>query len=221
MEALIALSLETVSRLTGLSPARLRRWDSSGFFVPGFASPDGRRPRRRVYSLQDLIALHTIVRLMENGVSHRRLRDVVPLIRSVPIDDWRQRQLHVKHGEVMLDGQQIPCASKIYENRTDSDLVSIDMKSLVEEVQQQVQRLSERTPAQIGRVIRDRSIMNGEPILAGTRIPTATVFDYARHGETPAQIVASYPRLTEEDVAAAVAFERERRRRGGDLEATG
>ncbi len=71
MERTVALLLETVSQLTGLSESRLRRWDTTGFFVPSYALPDRRRPHSRIYSLEDFIALQTIVKLMGHGVSHQ------------------------------------------------------------------------------------------------------------------------------------------------------
>jgi uncharacterized protein (DUF433 family) len=221
MEPTVALLLETVSQLTGLSESRLRRWDTTGFFTPSYALPNRRRPHSRIYSLEDLIALQAIVRLLENGVPLRRLRDVVPSIQNVPAGGWDGRRLHVVDGHVYFDQGKAARAAADGSKGSALGIVTIDMASLVREVRQQVRRLSERTPDQIGRLIRDRWTMGGVPILAGTRIPTKMVFDLVRHGETPAEIVASYPRLTEEDVAAAVAFEEQRQQDGDRRRATG
>lgn len=218
METTVALLLETVSQLTGLSESRLRRWDNTGFFTPSYAMPNRRRPHSRIYSLEDFIALQAIVKLMELGVSHQRLRDVVPALKSVPADEWAHRKLYVVQGEVFLDEASATQARRAH---GDADIVTIDMESLVADVRQQLRRRSERTPDQIGRVIRDRWTMGGVPIIAGTRIPTATIYDYVQHGETAAQIIEAYPRLTEEDVTAAVAFESDRRRKSNTIRATG
>jgi uncharacterized protein (DUF433 family) len=217
MEPPVALLLETVSQLTGLSESRLRRWDNSGFFEPSYALPERRRPHSRIYSLEDYIALQAIVRLLENGVPLRRVREIVPALKDVPFDSWNGKRLHVARGEVFLDREELARATAASSEGGVSGIVTIDMASLARDAQRQIQRLSERGPDQIGHVNRDRWIMDGVPVLAGTRIPTKVVVDLVRRGRTPAEIVETYPHLTEDDVTAAVAYEEERRQRDSTL----
>jgi uncharacterized protein (DUF433 family) len=213
MLAAPAFTIDVISRLTGFSEARLRRWDTTGFFTPSYALRDRRKPHSRIFSLEDLIALQVIGRLLESGVPHRRLKTIVPWIKDVPADSWDERRLYVSRGQVFFDFEDAVRAA----DGDISHVVTIDMRSLVADIEKQIQRLSERTPDEIGRVSRNRWIMSGEPVLAGTRIPTATVYAAVRHGDTPLKIVTRYPRLTEEDVAAAVAFEEQRRNHDGAL----
>jgi uncharacterized protein (DUF433 family) len=56
-------------------------------------------------------------------------------------------------------------------------------------------------------VIRRRAIMQGVPIIAGTRIPTETIAWFHDHGYSLGEILENYPRLTPQDVEAAIAFE--------------
>jgi uncharacterized protein (DUF433 family) len=56
------------------------------------------------------------------------------------------------------------------------------------------------------RVTSDPKIVGGEPCIRGTRIHVAVILDSLAEGLTPAQIVDHYPRLSEEDVRAAVAY---------------
>ncbi|HEY3668335.1 MAG TPA: helix-turn-helix domain-containing protein, partial [Polyangiaceae bacterium] len=69
-----------ISRLLGISQARLRTFDRAGV-----VSPTGRRRGRRAYSFSDLIALRTAQSLLEQRV---RLRDVTRAVgalkRSLP-----------------------------------------------------------------------------------------------------------------------------------------
>src|SRR5262245_3004413 len=69
-----------ISRLLGISPARLRTLDRAGV-----VSPTGRRRGRRAYSFSDLIALRTAQTLLDRRV---RLRDVTRAVgalkRSLP-----------------------------------------------------------------------------------------------------------------------------------------
>jgi uncharacterized protein (DUF433 family) len=53
---------------------------------------------------------------------------------------------------------------------------------------------------------RDPRIMGGEAVIKGTRVPLRTVLASLAEGNTPAEIVAAFPSLTEADVRAAIAF---------------
>ncbi len=48
--------------------------------------------------------------------------------------------------------------------------------------------------------------MMGKPVIAGTRITVELILEKLAAGETPEQILAAYPRLTQEGIRAALAF---------------
>ena len=50
------------------------------------------------------------------------------------------------------------------------------------------------------------SIMMGKPVIAGTRIPVELVLEKLAAGETIEQLIKAYPRLTEENIRAALLF---------------
>lgn len=52
----------------------------------------------------------------------------------------------------------------------------------------------------------DPEIMMGKPVIAGTRITVGLILEKLTAGETPEQLVAAYPRLTTEAIAAALDF---------------
>ena len=52
----------------------------------------------------------------------------------------------------------------------------------------------------------DPSIMMGKPVVAGTRITVELILEKLAVGETTEQILAAHPRLTREDILAALAF---------------
>lgn len=56
------------------------------------------------------------------------------------------------------------------------------------------------------RVTIDPSIHHGEPCITGTRVTVSLIVGSIADGDTPAQIVASYPQLTEQDVQAALLY---------------
>ncbi|WFE25847.1 DUF433 domain-containing protein [Solwaraspora sp. WMMD791] len=56
------------------------------------------------------------------------------------------------------------------------------------------------------RISIDHRIMGGEPCIAGTRIPVATVIGLLGHGYSVSEVAAKYPALTEDDILAGLRF---------------
>lgn len=56
------------------------------------------------------------------------------------------------------------------------------------------------------RIVQIPGVCGGQPVLRGTRVPLRTVLDSLAEGATVEQILASFPTLSREDVAAAIAF---------------
>jgi uncharacterized protein (DUF433 family) len=52
----------------------------------------------------------------------------------------------------------------------------------------------------------DPNIMLGKPVIRGTRIPVELVLRKLAEGATEADLLDAYPRLTREDVRAAIAY---------------
>ncbi len=55
-------------------------------------------------------------------------------------------------------------------------------------------------------VLSNPSIMNGKPVIAGTRITVEFILEKLAAGESVEQILEEHPRLTKEAVYAALAF---------------
>lgn len=56
------------------------------------------------------------------------------------------------------------------------------------------------------RIVRERTICGGQPVLKGTRVLLRTVLASLADGDSAADIIRDFPSLTEEDVRAAIAF---------------
>jgi uncharacterized protein (DUF433 family) len=63
-----------------------------------------------------------------------------------------------------------------------------------------------RRPALLDRIIEDPEIMVGKPTVKGTRIPVELVLEQLSYNLDPKELYEAYPRLTEEDVRACIAF---------------
>jgi uncharacterized protein (DUF433 family) len=55
-------------------------------------------------------------------------------------------------------------------------------------------------------IVSDPAVMMGKPVIRGTRITVELILEKLSAGETIQQILESHPRLTEEDIRAALAF---------------
>jgi uncharacterized protein (DUF433 family) len=56
------------------------------------------------------------------------------------------------------------------------------------------------------RIVTDPLILNGKPVIAGTRIPVALILNLLAHGYSVERVVQAYPALTSDDVVAALLF---------------
>jgi uncharacterized protein (DUF433 family) len=55
-------------------------------------------------------------------------------------------------------------------------------------------------------VIRDPSVMSGDPVVRGTRVPAMTIVAYLRAGRTSREIFEDYPTLPVDGIDAVVAW---------------
>jgi len=58
-------------------------------------------------------------------------------------------------------------------------------------------------------IVSDPGVLRGKPRIKGTRIPVSLVLGHLAAGQTPEQIIAEFPDLTPEQIAACLDFARE------------
>ena len=56
------------------------------------------------------------------------------------------------------------------------------------------------------RITVDRKVMLGKPIIRGTRIPVELILRKFSEGATEADLLDAYPRLTRDDIQAAIGY---------------
>lgn len=59
-------------------------------------------------------------------------------------------------------------------------------------------------------IVADPRVRGGAPCFSGTRIPVSTVLHWLSEGWGPERILAEYPQLTPDDIAAGLRFAAER-----------
>ena len=116
-----------ISRLLGLTPARLRTLDKTGV-----VTPSGRRRGRRAYTFSDLIALRTAQALLDK---HVRLRDVTRAVgalkRSLPRVTRPLAELRI-----VSDGQRVVVRTHdgAFEALTGQMVLDFEVKTLRDDV---------------------------------------------------------------------------------------
>jgi tetratricopeptide (TPR) repeat protein len=116
-----------ISRLLGLTPARLRTLDRAGV-----VSPTGRRRGRRAYTFSDLIALRTAQTLLDRKV---RLRDVTRAITKLKNSLPKVTRPLVEL-RIVSDGQRVVVRTQdgAFEPLTGQMLLDLEVKSLRDDV---------------------------------------------------------------------------------------
>jgi uncharacterized protein (DUF433 family) len=205
--SLTAFTADLAAKITGLSVSQLHRWDRTGFFQPSLGDPDRRRPCGKIYSLRDVIALRAIAKVRAAGVPFSEIAKLRDELAPAANGEYRIRFFHIVGKHMFVSSSEALAVAK--SRGLPGVSATIDIDAVIAEVEEGVRRLSERTPDQIGQITSNRWIMSGVPIIAGTRIPTATISWFHDNGYTLAEILENFPRLTAIDVDAAVAFERD------------
>ncbi|MEQ8330680.1 MAG: DUF433 domain-containing protein [Longimicrobiales bacterium] len=197
-------------RLTGLTARQLGYWDKTEFFSPTLLDDHKRRAFGRIYSFRDVVGLRTIA-ILRN--TYR-----LPLQELRRVGEWLQERHDAPWSSLRfaLAGKRVvfidPDADVAVEPRgAGQEVLSVTLEPIADDMRRAADRLRERTPDQIGQLTRNRYVVHNAWVVAGTRIPTEAIWHFHEAGHSPQQIIDEYPRLTPEDVAAAVKFERDRR----------
>lgn len=201
----VALSEDHVSTITGLSKGQLRAWDKRGFFVPRFAYDDRKSSYSRIYSFKDVVGLKTLAQLrQDHKITISKLEVVAQRMETKGFAHWADTRLYVINRQVHF---RDPTSGKI-EGIEDGQLAMLEVIEVINDVTQQVEKLKKRNINKVGKVERHRYVARNSWVVAGTRIPTATIRRYAEAGFTKDQILAEYPTLKLKDVDAALKHEK-------------
>jgi uncharacterized protein (DUF433 family)/DNA-binding transcriptional MerR regulator len=205
----LAFTEEHVCRVTGLSPRQVRYWDRTGVLSPRYGDPDRRRPYSGIYSFRDVVSLRTLAQLRKCGVPLQELRRVGKWLADRYDCPWANLRFYLAGRRVYFDDPDTD--ARVAGQPSGQTVFLINLEAVANETRAAAECLLRRGADQVGRVSRHRYVMHNAPVLAGTRIPTAAIWDFHREGYDVGAILREYPRLQVQDVHAAIAFETERR----------
>lgn len=196
---LIAFSVDHASRVTGLSKARLTRWDRLGFFSAEHLDEEDRgNPYGRVYSFRDLVGLRTLAILTDKyHVPLGELKKAAAELEKRVDRPWSEIPLAVVKRKVVFD---------LDSNPRDADgqsvLKHIPLPTIAEEVADRANALRNRDKSKVGNLERHRYVAHNASVIAGTRIPARAVESFIEEGYSDKAIIAEYPSITGLDIAA-------------------
>lgn len=206
-----AFSAFHVCRLTGLSLRQLSYWDNTEFFSPYYAFENRRSPFSRVYSFEDLVGLRVIAILRnERKIPLQTLRKVAEELSRYHSRPWSGLVLYVVGKAVYF---KEPDTDMIRKVGRPQGVFSLAVDAITTDMQSKADALRIRRADQIGRIERHRNFVHNAWSVAGTRIPTKTIWRYHEAGYDAAAIIKDYPQLTPADVSSAISHEQRLMRR--------
>ena len=210
MAELAAFTADHVCTLTGLSARQLRYWDETGFFSPTLLDEYKRRAFGRIYSFRDVVGLRTIAILRNvHRVPLQELRRVGAWLQDKHDTPWSSLRFALKGRKVVFFDPGVGIA--VEPRGAGQEVLNVDLEPIANEMSAAADRLRDRQPEDVGQVRRNRYVVHNAWVVAGTRIPTAAIWNFHEAGYNPEQIIREYPRLTAADIEAAIEFETRRR----------
>jgi uncharacterized protein (DUF433 family) len=205
---------DQVCSLCGISARQLAYWNQTGFFMPRYVD-DEKRPFNRIYSFRDVVGLRTIGRLRNKyQVPLRDLRRISEDLKQTPDADWSRLVFYEDPIARPTKGRRKGQRGRVYFRHPQTGKIEatspsgqhplFEMKAVIQSVERNLARMNRRTPKQIGKVEQNRYVVRNEPVIAGTRIPTAAVYRLHLAGLSTDAIIGEFPRLTANDVDAAI-----------------
>lgn len=210
MGELLAISGEWVRHLTGLSGRQLQHWEEKGVYAPEFATTD-QQPVDRVYSFADVVALRALAQARA-GLSLQQLRTLGIWLQEHRRRPWSHLRFSVGAGQVFVSN---PETGELAIPTGHAPARIFEMEEFARDTRGQIEQLRTRNGEHVGRIARRRNVMSNAPVIAGTRIPTTTIWDFHEAGYDAEAILREYPQLTLADVQAAISYELRRRKRAG------
>lgn len=211
MAVIMAFTTKDVERLTGLSARVLRYWEQTGVFSPSYVGPEPHKPFRRVYDFRDLVSLRTLALLRRiHHVQLDELRRAGSYLRTYSDYPWSDLRLGVIGTHVAFFD---PESSQWISADPLGQMILIDVEGISKAAEQDARDLVKRDDRTVGKIERNRYVLGNAWVVAGTRIPTSAIQHLHEAGYGERAIIEKYPRLTPDDIVAALAHEKSERHR--------
>jgi DNA-binding transcriptional MerR regulator len=183
-----------VRALAGISQRQLRYW-ARDLALPAIDRQVTARRGVRLYDFDGVLTVLILAKLKERGFSLQYLRQVVAYL--------QREQLRLTELTFAVSGSQLHFQRPDgqWQDAHSSQLVA-DVSLPLEPLRARIRKATERTPDTIGHLERRRGTKGSKELVAGTRVPVATVRRYLDRGVPTAEVLEAFPALAPEDVEA-------------------
>lgn len=205
-----AFTVRQVQRLTGLTERMLRYWEETGVYAASFIDDRPHVPYRRIYNFRDLVGLRTLELLRnKHKVKLDDLRQTGAFLRQYSDHPWSEITFGVMGRRVVF---RFPGAKEwMTAIPAGQTVLSINVEEIAKGAERDAANLGKRSVEDVGRVVRHRHVLGNAWRLAGTRIPTSSVWNLTEAGYDLDAVIDAYPDLRPKDIEAALAHERQTR----------
>lgn len=214
MDSTVArFTADQAATLVGLPRQTLSYWVRHDIIDPAYRDDSGWAGARYLFSFQDLVTLRTLRVLRERGISLKNIQWAATTLQQSFGRPWTTFRLYFYGKEIGFFDPRTNTNDLTSISRPGQKVVLqfVELEPLRLEVQAKVADFEQRKPEEIGAFTRSRTIMGGQTVIAGTRIPPSSVYEYYLAGDSVEQIREAYPTLEVRDIEAAIAFEQKRR----------
>lgn len=198
-------SVPITSVLTGASPRQLGYWRRPTASSSPLLQPTARRSGRYLYSWADVVALRSIVYLRQEK-SLPRIRRAVAELRRLETDEWEHLAQYrlIRTTETIV--VQTPAGDILDLEKAPGTVLD---EVLMEDVLGPYEAHGEEVPAlhrPRPNLTVDPRILNGYPVIAGSRVPFDSVASLADEGAANAEIIELYPSVDPKGIPDAQQF---------------
>jgi uncharacterized protein (DUF433 family) len=203
-EPFLALDANTASKITGISKSQLSDWERRGIVTSSYAHLRSETGSRRAYSYRDILNIRTLSQIRQQlGLPLAEITRAGAYLTTHGKTAWSQLGIGISGKRLVFRNPE----THQWADAPEQAILELNLSTLPDEVTRLVSEALQRDPANSGKIERNRNIMHNAPVVAGTRIPTSTIWVYHEDGYSTEEIIEQYPQLTPEDIEAAIAYE--------------
>lgn len=193
-DTVVAFTEAKVRALAGVSQRQLRYW-ARDLALPAIDRQITERRGVRLYDYNGVLTVMVLAELKKRGKSLQYLRQVASLIEK---EGLRFPELRFATSGSRVHFQR---PNGEWQDAERNQTINADVVPL-SPLREKVERSMKRDPATVGRTEKRRGAMGSKELVAGTRVPVATVRRYLDRGIPVAEVLEAFPMLDREDVEA-------------------
>lgn len=204
MDSLGFYTAEEAARIARVPRHEVERWRREGIVVPTLEDPGGARG----YTFEALVYLRLLRMLRDKKITLAHSVRALDHLRErfgLPGPGWEAARIFVADGNVFVENKDVwavTVATKAGQKAAES-LFDREFENLRRRADALL------VPSQFQAVVAiDPTIRNGVPIVRGTTLPTAAVYQLAGRKVSVPRAKQAYPWLSDEQARGALQFER-------------